>query len=133
MEGSDSHQLVTPPPPAFSSQAAANELNTTAAGIFRGNFVGALDGPYISQFFRQPVPSVYTIVQQRYRSGARGIGYLTTYDEWQVIQTGVPPFRAWIADPQERYIYNGRSLAEWVHYSTPPIPPVTPQSREPVP
>jgi hypothetical protein len=88
MEGSDSHQLVTPPPPAFSSQAAANELNTTAAGIFRGNFVGALDGPYISQFFRQPVPSVSTIIQQRYRSGARCIDYLTSYDEWQVIQTG---------------------------------------------
>jgi hypothetical protein len=28
----------------------------------------------------------------------------------------VPPYRLWMADPQPRYIYNGRALAEWVHY-----------------
>lgn len=28
----------------------------------------------------------------------------------------MPPFRAWTPDPQPKYIYNGRSLAEWVHY-----------------
>ncbi len=33
-----------------------------------------------------------------------------------MLQTGVPPFRAWTPDPQPKYIYNGRSLAEWVHY-----------------
>jgi hypothetical protein len=146
MEGADSHQLGTAPPPAFSSQAAAaemvelywqalsrdvpftdystnqtiqaaaTELKITSANLFRANFVGLQDGPYISQFFWQPVPMNSTSVQQRYRSGSPGIDYLTSYDEWQVIQTGVPPFRAWTADPQEHYIYNGRSLAEWVHY-----------------
>ena len=29
---------------------------------------------------------------------------------------GVPPFRAWTPDPQPKYIHDGRSLAEWVHY-----------------
>lgn len=33
-----------------------------------------------------------------------------------MLQTGVPPFRAWSPDPQLKYIYKGRSLAEWVHY-----------------
>lgn len=115
-------------PTSAPAQAAIRDLNSlsafhgpaagkiTPATLFRGNFTGALDGPYISQFFWQPVPTVSTIIPQRYRSGARGIDYLTAYDEWQVIQTGVPPFRAWTADPQERYIFNGRSLAEWVHY-----------------
>src|SRR5713101_5110215 len=56
------------------------------------------------------------MVEQRYRAGTARIDYLTAYDEWYVIQTGVPPFRTWTADPQPRYLYNGRSLAEWVHY-----------------
>jgi hypothetical protein len=159
MEGADSHQLVAPPPPAFSSAGAAGEMvelywqalmrdvaftdyamspvaqaaiqdlnglstfsgptvggKVTAATLFRGNFVGALEGPYISQFFWQPVPVNSTIVQQLYRVGAPGIDYMTAWDEWLVLQTGVPPFREWMADRQLRYIYNGRSLAEWVHY-----------------
>ncbi len=88
----------------------------TSDTLFRGNFTGALDGPYISQFFWQPVPVNSTLVEQKYRTGAPGIDYLTTFDEWYVIQTGVPPFRTWTSDPQPRYLYNGRSLAEWVHY-----------------
>lgn len=84
--------------------------------LFRGNVTGGLDGPYISQFFWQPVPVNSTVVQQLYRAGASGIDYLNSWDEWLVLQTGVPPFRAWTPDPQPKYIYNGRSLAEWVHY-----------------
>ncbi len=90
--------------------------NVTTGSLFRGNFIGALDGPYISQFFLQPVPVNSTLVDQRFRVSAAGIDYLTTFDEWLVIQTGVPPFRAWTADAQPRYLYSGRCLAEWVHY-----------------
>jgi hypothetical protein len=57
-----------------------------------------------------------TVVKQLYRAGAAGIDYLNTWDEWLWLQTGVPPFRAWTPDPQPKYIYNGRSLAEWVHF-----------------
>jgi membrane-associated phospholipid phosphatase len=88
----------------------------TPGTLFRGNVAGGLDGPYISQFFWQPVPVNSSIVDQRFRVGASGIDYLTTYDEWFVLQTGVPPYRSWTTDPQTRYIYNGRSLAEWVHF-----------------
>jgi hypothetical protein len=159
MEGADSHRLGTPPPPAFSSREAADEMvelywqalardvpfpdyatspitqaaiqdlnrlsafhgpaiggRVTAESLFRGNVVGGLDGPFISQFFWKSVPVNSTIVEQRFRVGAPRTDYLTTYDEWFVIQTGVPPFRPWTADPQTRYLYNGRSLAEWVHY-----------------
>ncbi len=99
---------------AFHGPTAGGKVTTGT--LFRGNIVGGLDGPYISQFFWQPVPVNSSIVDQRFRVGASGIDYLTTYDEWLVLQTGVPPYRPWIADPQPRYIYNGRSLAEWVHY-----------------
>ena len=111
------------------NQAAAQDLSAlsafhgptaggrvTASTLFRGNIVGGLDGPFISQFFWQPVPVNSTMVKQQFRTSAAGIDYLTTYDEWLVIQTGVPPFRAWTGDSQARYLYNGRSLAEWVHY-----------------
>jgi hypothetical protein len=57
-----------------------------------------------------------TFVDQRYRVPPTGVDYLTTYPEWLVLQTGVPPFRPPVYDPTPRYIYNGRSLAEWVHY-----------------
>lgn len=111
------------------TQAAAQDLSTLSAfhgpktsgkittdTLFRGNITGGLQGPYVSQFFWQPVPVNSSILDQRYRLGASGIDYLTTYDEWFVLQTGVPPFREWTADSQARYIYNGRGLAEWVHY-----------------
>lgn len=111
------------------TQAAVSDLNALSAfhgpmaggkvtpgTLFRGNVAGGLDGPYISQFFWQPVPVNSSIVDQRFRVGASGIDYLTTYDEWFVLQTGVPPYRSWTTDPQTRYIYNGRSLAEWVHF-----------------
>ncbi len=111
------------------TQAAVEDLNRLSAfhgptvggritvdSLFRGNVVGGLTGPFISQFFLQPVPVNSTVVNQQFRVGAPGIDYLTTYDEWFVIQTGVPPFRTWTPDPQLRYLSNGRGLAEWVHY-----------------
>lgn len=90
--------------------------SVTLGTLFRGNFTGALSGPYISQFFWQPVSVNSTAVQQLYTAGAPGIDYLNTFDEWLVLQTGVPPFRTWTPNSQPTYIYNGRSLAEWVHY-----------------
>ena len=90
--------------------------NVTTGTLFRGSVTGGLDGPYVSQFFWQPVPVNSSLVDQRFRVGATGIDYLTTYDEWFVLQTGVPPYRAWMPDSQTRYIYSGRCLAEWVHF-----------------
>jgi len=99
---------------AFHGTGAGSQVTT--GNLFRGNVTGGLNGPYISQFFWQPVPVNSTVVHQLYRAGAAGIDYLNSWDEWLVLQTGVPPFRAWTPDPQPKYIYNGRSLAEWVHY-----------------
>ncbi len=111
------------------TQSAAADLNqlsgfrgpgaggaVTTANLFRGPMTGALTGPYVSQFFWQPVPMNSTPVPQKYRSGAAGVDYLTSWDEWLAVQNGNAPFHAWSADPQLRYIYDGRSLAEWVHF-----------------
>jgi len=99
---------------AFRGPTANGQI--AAATLFRGNQVGGLSGPYISQFLWKPIPANSTWMDQRYRVPSAGIDYLTTYPEWLVLQTGVPPYRAWMADPTPRYISNGRGLAEWVHY-----------------
>lgn len=84
--------------------------------LFRMNFPGALDGPYISQFLWKPVPLNSTWMNQLWRVPASGVDFLNDYSEWLVIQNGLPPFRSQSFDPTARYIYNGRGLAEWVHY-----------------
>jgi hypothetical protein len=99
---------------AFQGPLASGKVTTGT--LFGGNVLGALTGPYISQFLWQPIPVNSTVVDQRYRAGAPGIDYLTTYPEWLVLQAGVPPYRAWTPDPTPKYIYSGRALAEWVHY-----------------
>lgn len=146
LEGGDSHRFTCPPPPRFSSpegtmemlelywqallrdvpfaeysstplvQQAARDLGVTTETIFRGATYGDLNGPYISQFLWKPVPYLSGYLEQRYRTPAPGIDYLTSYSEWLQIQTGVPPWREPVFDPTPRYIRNGRDLAESVHY-----------------
>jgi hypothetical protein len=99
---------------AFRGPAVGGKVTTGT--LFRGNVIGGLIGPYISQFLWKPIPVNSTLVDQRYRNQVQGVDYLTNYPEWLVLQTGVPPFRDPIFDPTPRYIFNGRSLAEWVHY-----------------
>jgi len=84
--------------------------------IFRGSFSGCLQGPYISQFLWQPIPTLSTWVDQRYRVPMPGGDFLTDYPEWLLLQSGLPPYRDCTFDPTLRYLSNGRGLAEWVHY-----------------
>lgn len=110
------------------TQAAIQDLNglsafrgpkangaVSAATLFRGNVTGGLDGPYISQFLWKPIPVNSSVLDQQYRMPAGG-DYLTAYPEWLALQNGNGPSRSWAADPTPRYLYNGRGLAEWVHY-----------------
>jgi hypothetical protein len=90
--------------------------NVTPDLIFRGPFAGCLVGPYISQFLWKPVPTLSTWLDQRYRVPVPGTGYLVNYDEWLLIQSGLPPYRTPVFDTTTRYIYTARGLAEWVHY-----------------
>ncbi len=99
---------------AFKGPTSGGQVTTGT--LFRGNVTGGLQGPFVSQFFWQPVPLNSTYTPQMYRVPMPGIDYLTSFSEWLALQTGVPPFRTWVPDPQNRYIHDGRSLAEWVHY-----------------
>jgi membrane-associated phospholipid phosphatase len=45
-----------------------------------------------------------------------GVNYLTTYSEWLLLQSGLPPYLTEQFDPVFRYIHTGRNLAQFVHY-----------------
>ena len=110
--------------------AAAAEINTlaayqgprdasgqvTAANVFRGTAPGCTVGPYVSQYLLQTINFGSTPQEQMYRTGMPGVNYLTTYGEWLLLQSGLPPYLTEQFDPTFRYIHTGRNLSQFVHY-----------------
>jgi hypothetical protein len=82
--------------------------------LFRGPTAGDAAGPYVSQFLWQPIPWTPIRIDQRIRTAAAGLDFLTGYDDWLAVQrgalAGVNRF-----DGEARYIRSGRDLAEYVH------------------
>ena len=103
------------------AQAARAELISLPGykgptALFRGTAPGCLDGPYLSQYLLKTIQLGSTPREQMYRTGMRGIDYMTDYSEWVGIQSGLPPYLKEAFDPKLRYIRNGRDLAQFVHY-----------------
>ncbi|MCM3598246.1 vanadium-dependent haloperoxidase [Metabacillus idriensis] len=87
----------------------------TSRTLFRGNTLGELTGPLISQFLWKDIRQGIKTVTQKYYTPVPGDDYLTSYNEWATIQNGHPPSTANHLDSVPRYIRNGRDLGEWVH------------------
>ena len=87
----------------------------TAATLFRGPTVGDLIGPYISQFFLQPVSFGTLSVTQKYHTYLSGKDYLTDFPTWLAVQNGQGPFPANDTTPPITYLKNGRDLGAWDH------------------
>ncbi len=87
----------------------------TPQTIFRDPLPGTTVGPYISQFLWMPVPFGANYVEQRMRTVAPGVDYLTNYAQWLAVQNGEGPSEIPPYDPARRYIRNGRDLSQWVH------------------
>ena len=101
---------------AFSQTVGPKHNNQiTPATIFRGETAGDLTGPYISQFFYQPVPYGPTRIEQRYEVPLAGVDFMTNNKNWLNIQRGRTPLESAVFDTQHRYIYNNRALGEYVH------------------
>jgi len=109
-------------------QAAANNLSSfseyqgpkaggiiTPAVLFRGNFPGDLNGPFISQFLLKNIPQGPKLVVQKNRTTTANDDHMTLYSEWLTIQNGHPPSAENSFDKTYRYIRNGRDLTEYVH------------------
>jgi len=87
----------------------------TAGTVFRGETVGDLIGPYISQFLWLDIPYGIKIIDQRYRFPGRKQYFLTEFSEWLACQRGAEPALTLQFDSNPRYICSNRELAEYVH------------------
>ena len=93
----------------------------TPQNLFRGQFVpgdGNVQGPYISQFLLQPAFLGAQPLSQQYQTFAAGSGgsdFMTSVNEYQLIQSGGDSGRRLTFDPTFRFVRNGRDLAAYTH------------------
>ena len=86
-----------------------------AAHLFRGETVGDLRGPLVSQFLWHDIPYGLKTVDQRFRLPSPGQNFLTTFDDWLACQCGARPRTNLRLDAEPRYVANYRGLTEYVH------------------
>jgi hypothetical protein len=86
----------------------------TAATLFRGSTPGELIGPYLSQFFLQPVNFGTLPVVQMFKTYAPGVDYLTYFPSWLEVQNGQPTGEAIVPASTTTFIKNGRDLGAWL-------------------
>jgi hypothetical protein len=80
---------------------------------------GVLDGPYISQLLYRTIPQGSQPLPATVRVPLPGQDFLTSYAEWLEVQNGQAPTATIQFAPGQRYIFNNRDLAEYVHGGTP--------------
>jgi hypothetical protein len=101
---------------AFSHPPGSSRAGKITSGtLFRGETVGDLVGPYISQFLWLEIPYGIKTIDQRYRFPCRNQYFLSEFVEWLACQRGAKPAATLQFDSQLRYICSNRELAEYVH------------------
>ena len=86
----------------------------TPQTLFRDKFPGCTDGPYISQFLLQPAGFGAQEVDQRVKTNAANVDFMTNYQEWLDVQNGFAPTAA-ITPGGQFFCRNGRDLSQYVH------------------
>lgn len=94
----------------------------TPQNLFRGQFVpgdGNVQGPYLSQFLVQPTFMGAQPLSQQYQTflaaGAGGSDFMTSVNEYQLIQNGGDSGRKLAFDPTFRFLRAGRDLSAYTH------------------
>ena len=101
---------------AFSHPLSSSPAGTITSGtLFRGETVGDLIGPYVSQFLWLDIPYGIKTLDQRCRFPSRNQHFLTDFDAWLACQRGAESVAKLQFDSQPRYICSSRELAEYVH------------------
>ncbi|TPV97080.1 MAG: vanadium-dependent haloperoxidase [Myxococcales bacterium FL481] len=103
----DLNGFGAPPAPANGPVSTAN--------LFRGETPGDLVGPYISQFLWQDFDFGPIAVTQRYETPVANVDFMLTESAWRTIQRGAAPNQSLTFEASDRYIFNNRSLGEFVH------------------
>ena len=86
----------------------------TTATLFRGLTPGDLAGPYLSQFFYQDCNFGANKLDQKIRTTAPGVNYMTDFNTWLAVQRGIEQGPD-AFDPVPRYLRSGRDMGQWVH------------------
>jgi hypothetical protein len=107
---------------SFLSSATNNlfPYPVTRQNLFRGQFVpgdGNVKGPYLSQFMMQPTFFGSQELTQQHKVflplGGGGSNYMTSVNEYQLVQNGGDSGLPVAFDPTPRYLRNGRDLASY--------------------
>jgi hypothetical protein len=113
---------------AAEAQAAATELSNLPAYagprdkatnlvtpnlLFRGQFAGETDGPYVSQFLLQQTDFGALKIDQKYRTNDQ-TNFMLDPAEYQKVQNGIDTGRQLNKMPPV-YMHNGRGLAAYTH------------------
>lgn len=107
---------------SFLSSSANNQFPfpVTRQNLFRGQFVpgdGNVKGPYVSQFMVQPTFYGSQPLSQQHQTflpvGGGGSEFMTSVDEYQLVQNGGDSGRQVAFDSTLRYLRNGRDLAAY--------------------
>ena len=61
--------------------------------IFRVNFAGDLEGPWVSQFLLQDFYMGANFVSQKMKTSLTGVDYMTSYQDWLDVQNGLDTTR----------------------------------------
>jgi hypothetical protein len=106
-------------------RGAANRqypLPVTPQNLFRGQIGpgdGNVQGPYISQFLLQPTFLGAHPLSQQYQTflaaGSGGTDFMTSVNEYQLVQNGGDSERRLTFDPLFRFVRSGRDLAAYTH------------------
>ena len=83
--------------------------------LFRSDFAGGLDGPWVSQFLLQDFYFGANFVSQRMKTSLAGVDFMTSYQDWLAVQNGADPSPNIRHDSIPRYMHNLRDAGEWVH------------------
>lgn len=86
----------------------------TPQTLFRDKFPGCTDGPYVSQFLLQPAGFGAQEVDQRIKTNAANVDFMTGYQDWLDIQNGFAP-TASLTSGGQFFCRNGRDLGQYVH------------------
>ena len=107
-----------------------NGGSVTADTLFRGNTIGDLKGPFLSQFLLlgndQPQYNINPkdglikygtlLIDQQQTTVKQGIDYMTKEADWLDVQNGLTVQALQNTDPKRRFIRSLRDLANYVHF-----------------
>jgi len=83
--------------------------------LFVGAFPGGTVGPYLSQFLFTPTALGPQPVNQQLITYLPNIDYMTDLTTWSEVQSGISTGLSNQADPQPRYLRDGRGLGAYTH------------------